>query len=665
MHIGKKLGMLAAISCALLAFFGCGKKIEAEEVPALDRPASIFVEKVDGMGDDFILGVDISSVLAEEKSGVVYYNEDGTEQDIMKTLAESGVTTVRIRVWNDPFDADGNSYGGGGNNIETAKELGIRATKYGLNVIIDFHYSDFWADPSKQMAPKAWEGMDINAKADALYEFTKTSMNELLNEGIDIIMVQLGNETNGKLSGERQWGFIAKLMNAGAKAVRETAKKHKSEIMTAVHFANPENPEEYIKYADYLKQYSVDYDVFMTSYYPYWNGTLENLTSVLTKIADGYDKKVIVGEISYAYTYEDGDNSGNSISAESACEFYYPVTVQGQATAVRDTAAAVTACGEAGIGIIYWEPAWIPVPGSSYEERSALWETYGSGWASSYAAEYDPDDAGKYYGGSSWDNQAMFDFTGHPLASLSVFRYLKEGAVTDVRLDAIHKTVVTVRLKDSVTLPGTVWAIFNDGSTKEVPVTWDLSGIDLASISFQGVATYLISGVAESSGSAMEAVCQLDIVEKNYIENPGFELSDLSMWDLTNIDNQTTELFVTEKVSDAASGTRSLHFYSTNSVDFIAEQTVTGLAAGTYNYSMTIHGGDASAQDIVIYAIADGKTYEMPTSISTWREFKTPKIEGITTTDGTVTIGIRVRCSGGAWGNLDDFLLAPAEDKVQ
>ena len=165
MYLAKRFVLLAAFSFLLFAGTGCGKKIEVEETAPLERPAQIFVEKVDGIDDDFILGVDVSSALAEEKSGVVYYNEDGTRQDIMKTLAESGVTTVRIRVWNDPFDADGNSYGGGGNDLETAKELGIRATKYGLNVIIDFHYSDFWADPSKQMTPKAWQGMDIDRKS--------------------------------------------------------------------------------------------------------------------------------------------------------------------------------------------------------------------------------------------------------------------------------------------------------------------------------------------------------------------------------------------------------------------------------------------------------------------------------------------------------------------
>lgn len=658
----KKLGCLLALIGVLFLFTGCGSKIKVEEVAPLDRPSQIFVEAVPNLNDDFILGVDISSALAEEKSGVVYYNEDGVEQDIMKTLAESGVNTIRLRVWNDPFDSEGNSYGGGANDLATAKELGIRATKYGLGVIIDFHYSDFWADPSKQMVPKAWEGMEVEEKAEALYEFTTDSMNELLDAGVNVVMVQLGNETTGQMSGETKWSAISKLMEAGAKAIRETTQKHKTEVLIAVHFTNPENSAQYIKYAQSLKKFEIDYDVFMTSYYPYWHGTLENLTSVLSQVSTDFGKKVMIGEISYAYTFENGDASGNSISEETACDFTYPITVQGQADCIRDAAAAVTAVGSEGIGLVYWEPAWIPVPGNSYEEQSALWEQYGSGWASSYASDYDPEDAGVYYGGSSWDNQALFDFTGHPLASLSVFRYLKSGAATEVRLDAIETTVVTVRLKDPVVLPDTVSAIFNDGSTTEVPVVWDTSGIDLASISFNGVASYSVPGVATSSDTSMNTVCRIDIVEKNYLDNPGFEQDDLSMWTLNNIDNKTAELYVVDKVSDAVSGTHSLHFYSASEVQFSVEQTVTGLSAGTYNFSLVIHGGDALTQDITVYAIADGVTYTETANITKWREFCTPKIEGIASTDGTITVGIKVLLSNGAWGNLDDFLLAPVEE---
>ncbi len=659
----RKAALLCLLAGITVLGAGCGNEIKVEHVEPLDRPSEIFVEKVDGLTEDFILGVDVSTALVQEKSGVVYYNEDGVEQDIMKTLAENGVNTIRLRVWNDPYDAEGNGYGGGNNDLETAIELGKRATRYGLGVIIDFHYSDFWADPAKQMAPKAWEGMDLAAKAEALYTYTKESMDKLLAAGVNVAMVQVGNETTTGMAGEKNWSAIGVLMNRGSMAVREMAEKYEKEILVGVHFTNPEKSDQYAKYADYLVKYEVDYDVFITSYYPYWHGTLENLTTVLGNIATNYGKKVMVGEISWAYTMNDGDTNGNSISADSAVTLPYSVTVQGQADCIRETTAALTSLGDSAIGICYWEPAWIPVPGNSWEERSALWEKYGSGWASSFAGDYDPNDAGKYYGGSAWDNQAMFDYEGKPLASLSVFRHMANGATTDLKLDYIGTTLVTVRLKDAVTLPETVSARFNDGSEKQVAVTWDTSKIDLETVSFNGVNSYIINGTATEGSSTMAAVCVLDIVEKNYVENPGFESDDLSMWTITDSStNAMSELYVIDKVTDASSGTKSLHFYSTNNMEFSAEQTVTGLKAGTYNFSVTIHGGDANTQEIVVYAIADGQTYETTTTITAWREFTTPKIEGITTTDGNITVGIRLSLSGGAWGNIDDFLLAPVEE---
>lgn len=140
------------------------------------------------------------------------------------------------------------------------------------------------------------------------------------------------------------------------------------------------------RYAKTLDDYDVDYDIFASSYYSFWHGTTDNLKKVLGDIVSKYDKKVMVAEISYAYTYDDGD---------------------------------------AAIGVCYWEPAWIPVPESAEMTRAELWEKYGSGWASSFAAGYDPKDAGVYYGGSAWDNQALFDNEGHPLPSIEMFGMMK------------------------------------------------------------------------------------------------------------------------------------------------------------------------------------------------------------------------------------------------
>ena len=374
------------------------------------------IERTAALMQDFLSGMDASSVIAEEASGVKYYNQDGMEQDVFKTLSENGLTHIRVRVWNDPYDGQGNGYGGGNCDIGNAVEIGKRAAEYGMRLIVDFHYSDFWADPGRQTAPKAWQGMDIEEKTEALYQYTKDSLEKLREAQIDIGMVQIGNETNGFFCGETDWDLICRLFDAGAKAVREIC----PDALVALHFTNPERSGAYAEYARILAAHSIDYDVFASSYYPFWHGTLENLSAVLSDISETYGKKVMVMETSYAYTAEDSDFFGNTVSADTSTAKPYPYSVQGQADCIRDVIDTVAAIPD-GIGVVYWEGAWISVGGDSWSENSVLWEKYGSGWAASYAAEYDPNDAGKYFGGNAVDNQALFDPHGMPLDSLRVF----------------------------------------------------------------------------------------------------------------------------------------------------------------------------------------------------------------------------------------------------
>ena len=171
----------------------------------------------------------------------------------------------------------------------------------------------------------------------------------------------------------------------------------------------------------------MDYDVFASSYYPYWHGTLENLSQVLSKIAETYGKKVMVAETSYAFTAEDTDFSSNTIGEGSAVVTDYPMTLQGQANLVRAVIDTVVNKTTNGIGVFYWEGTWISAGGASWEENSALWEKNGSGWASSFAAEYDPEDAGQWYGGCAVDNQALFDKDGKALESLKIFTLVRSG----------------------------------------------------------------------------------------------------------------------------------------------------------------------------------------------------------------------------------------------
>ena len=660
----KKFGRFLAISLAVVLLAGCVQggpgETQGNSDPT-DPPltkiegSDLFVEKVDDLPQDFIMGMDASCVPALEASGVKYYNFDGEEQDVFKTLAESGINYIRVRVWNNPFDKDGNGYGGGNCDIENCIAIGKRATQYGLKLLVNFHYSDFWADPGKQMVPLAWKGMSVEEKAEALYQYTKESLQKLADAGVAVGMVQVGNETNGAMCGETKWPQVAQLMRAGSKAIREVF----PDALVTVHFANPEKADSYASYANNLNYYEVDYDVFASSYYPYWHGTLENLTQVLTRVNEKFGKKVMVMETSYAYTAEDSDFYGNTISDGGNIVKNYPFTVHGQAREVRDVIETVANI-PGGIGVCYWEGTWITVGGKTWEENSAKWEQFGSGWASSFAAAYDPGDAGKYYGGCAVDNQAMFDAQGHPLESLRVFNLARFGN-TDMtpKADALEDVQMICDIGKPITMPATVNAIMTDGSKQAVEVTWNVTAEELDSMANSGAAKYTVTGTAD--GMAVNAY--LSVIEYNYLQNDSFESGDLTGWTLTD-NGKCQELFVENKVTDSLTGTWHMHFWSpgANSIDFDLEQEVNGLTAGNYKYSIAIMGGDCGTTEIYAYVKINGQIVQKaPMTINGYGNWNTGEITGVAVADGDViTVGIHIRCAGsgnGGWGKIDDAKL--------
>lgn len=619
-------------------------------LPEGPEESTIFVEPVDGISDDFYRGMDASAVLALENSGVKYYNFDGEEQDVFMTLAQAGVNYIRLRVWNDPYDENGNGYGGGNNDVATAIALGQRATKYGMKVCIDFHYSDFWADPKKQFVPKAWEGMDIEEKSDALYNFTLESLTQLLDAGVDVGMVQIGNEINNGMSGETDVANVRKLLTAGSKAVREAAANSGKEILVAVHYTNIDDMKKLDTLLTGLQVKEIDYDIVGLSFYPYWHGTIEDLKNAIIHIRDTYGKKVYVAENAYCYTAEDGDGSANSVEGTDDLAEGYSASVQGQANEVRDVCAAASEAGAE--GVFYWEGTWIPV-GPADADNSALWEKYGSGWASSYASGYDPKDAGQYYGGCSWDNQAMFDFTGHPLASLNVFKYLKYGATAPLAVDSIPAVTVACNIGTDPELPDTVSVIYNDRSEAQVPVIWNTD--DVAAIDTKNGGNFTVSGTLED-GTEVTAAVTVDRI--NYVQNPSFEDSDTSMWTI-NYSGETDPTDYQVKAADAHSGEVAFHFWSGSAdMDFSIEQSFTDLEPGTYELSAFSQGGDLSDDaSMELYALVDGRELTAPFKLTTYADWQNPAIPEIKVTDGSLTIGVRYKCNVNSWGTLDDVTL--------
>ena len=620
---------------------------------------ALYVRKVENLPEDFIFGMDVSSVLAEEASGVKYYDFDGKETDLFRLLADNGINTVRVRVWVNPFDEAGNSFGGGNCDIRTAVEIGRRAAACGLKLLVDFHYSDFWADPGKQMVPRAWAGMEIEEKTQAVYDYTLDCLKQLKEAGVDVCMVQTGNETNGALCGETIWMNIAYLMDAGARAAREVY----PEALVALHFANPEKADSYRTYARKMDYYEknglIHYDVFATSYYPYWHGTLDNLSEILTEIAETYGKKVMVMETSYAYTADDTDFSANTIGEGGGIVKDYPFTPQGQANSIRNITDTVVNRTPAGIGVVYWEGAWISVGTDSWEANHEKWEKYGSGWASSYAAVYDPADAGKWYGGCAVDNQAFFDAQGHPLESLKVFRLMRTGNEPAPVPDALEEPEILCDLNIPLVLPETVNAVMTDDSRQAVPVVWDLPEEQDQLMHTSGPAVYEIHGQA----GGMDAKCFVSMIEYNFLQDYSFE-EDNGSWVFTDL-KKADELYIEDKKTDSLTGTKHAHFWSAaqDSMEFTLEQTLTDLPEGKFKFSISIMGGDCGETDIYAYVKVDGaevaRSDQIPiTGYNDWHAGVIPEFNHPAGSE--VTIGIYVRCQGagnGAWGKIDDAML--------
>lgn len=595
------------------------------QLPTGKEEADLLVEPIEDISEDFIRGMDVSSVISLEESGVCYYNRQGEKEDLFRVLADAGVNYIRTRVWNDPYDADGDGYGGGNNDVEKAAKIGARAAQCGMKLLVDFHYSDFWADLEHQDAPKAWKHLSLQEKQKALYEYTKDSLRTILDAGGDIGIVQTGNEINKGMAGEQEWADKLSLLKEAGRAVREIAQETGREIRIAVHFTQIDDYDQTVSYAKTLAQAGLDYDIFGVSYYPYWHGTMDQMKTVLKNIRNTFQKDTLILETSYCYTLEDGDGSANWVG-EKDLVHGYAATVQSQASCVRDIMAAAAAAES--LGVFYWEGAWIP-----------------------------PGDAAKKQEGSTWDNQAMFDAAGHPLASLDVFRYVEYGTSCEKAVDYVTETGTEVCIGETLHMPQTVNVVYNDRSLNgPAPVWWDQSQV--AQIRTDKAGKYTIEGRLED-GTKVD--CKVVVAKKNWLLNPGFEKNDISMWKVS-YQGASNPTQIQQKEADAKSGENSFHFWSNGTQEFQIEQTVSGLEAGNYTASVNIQGGEIRRPaNIYLYAVVNGKMVRSKRiKLNGWGKWKKPKITGLKLDAKTpVTIGMKVKCAGG-WGTMDDFALTRA-----
>lgn len=594
--------------------------------------AQIRINPIQGISPDFIKGADVSMLKQIEISGGKFYDQ-GVEKEALQILKDHGVNWVRLRIWNHPFDVDGKPLGGGNNDKAKTIEIAKRAHDLGLKVLLDFHYSDFWADPEKQNKPLEWEGLNTAQLQDALYEYTADVIQGLTTVGAMPEMVQIGNETNtgmvwpdGKTTGSGGFEGWANLVKKGVQAIRDhdpnqndPAKRTK--IM--VHLADGGNNELYRRNFDQLEARNVDYDVIGFSYYPYWHGPLEQLQQNMTDISKRYNKEVLVAENAYAYTLNDGDNFSNNFGPSQEQLGGYKATVQGQAQEVRDVMNAVAQVPEQkGLGIFYWEPDWIPVKGAEWSSKPGE--------------------------GNGWENQAMFDFNGNALPSLDVFNRVSasNGENFTATATQIHPAQVNVTVGGTLVLPSKVMVEFTDDSVRELPVTW--GALDADALNHPGTISLQGSVTGVSLKAALKVIVQ---GATNLVRNPGFESGD-NNWTITG--DETAVKVVTDQANAHASS-NALHYSLPQAMPFTVSQTITGLANGNYTLKVWSHGGGGENSLKLFANNFGGEEVTADIHNTKWLEWKHPILMDIQVTNGQATIGVKADGNAGNWGNIDDF----------
>lgn len=368
-----------------------------------------------------ILGIDTSTYLEELAHGAKYYNGD-IQIDPLDAFILNGVNVMRLRLWVRPYGNNGEPYLAGTCDLDYFLNMAKLARAKGYEIMLDIHYSDFWADPGKQTIPKDWTERDVDSLSKRVYDYTLETLNTIKENNIPLAYIQVGNEiTNGILwpvgrlteneDGTRgNYENLIKLLNAGIKACREVTPR--SELI--IHLERSYDQKVYNEYFDHLKSANVDYDIIGMSYYPYWHGTFEQYFANVDNLKK-YGKKIMTVELGYAFTLEDyisdvGVGGAKLVVSVDNVETFgftqkYPISPKGQTEFVKDF---LNFAKQHGIdGVFWWEPLWIPGDG-------ICWASYS---AKEYIGETD-----KLSCRNEWANQCLFDYEGRMLPAFNKYK---------------------------------------------------------------------------------------------------------------------------------------------------------------------------------------------------------------------------------------------------
>ena len=378
---------------------------------------------------DFLNGLDCSMVSIIEENGGKYFDFNWKERDVFELIKENGINLVRVRLWNN-YNSETGIKGGGCLDVERVLKMALRAKNAGLKFLLDFHYSDDWADPGKQTCPASWRNLDFNSAKKELEKFTRNTIEYFVSKGANIDYAQIGNEINNGFMfpfGEIVWADdntkretidkVANLLNTAINAVKTASPNTKIIIHVGDYALKTWREDKTGKEIPYglwffqqLEQRNVKYEIASASYYLFYHHSegdylnMNMMTNSINQFIDILKKPFMIMEYSMAFTLNKHQYAENQFEAKFSeiIKNEYPTSFQGQTNMILDIAERVAkAKNNMGIGICYWGGDWLPVNGA--------------GWGDQYKTK------------SSWSNQALFTYEGVSTPSLYAMRSITKG----------------------------------------------------------------------------------------------------------------------------------------------------------------------------------------------------------------------------------------------
>lgn len=513
-----------------------------------------------------IRGMDISSYPEMRDRGYRYYDEEGNEVDVLRYAVKRGFNYARLRIWNEPENIPGS---GGYCNLEQTIKMAQQIRQQDIGFLLDFHYSDWWADPGNQRKPLAWENLSVEEMETALYKYTKVSLEAFEMAGVYPDMIQIGNEIRtGMLFPEGavpQWKNLARFINAGIRAVRNTQGKHNTRII--LHLDQGGKHEYFREWFDHVMAEGVlDFDIIGLSYYPFWHGTYFAFRKNMDALADRYGKEVLVAETAHAYR-----KSGDFFREEQERAAGFPANQVSQRKVMELIISIIASVkGKMGLGFFYWEPFMRAAENSGgWGSCMGLMDEAGRPTEGLRAISYEPEEDRK-------KNIAKIYCPGE--LALSSEERLTRG-----------------QLKEH--LPKQIMILFMDGTTENKCVSWDLEGV-CECFSQKNASCYItgrIDGVASGWNTVSIFVFTADKAE-NLLKNGEFQ-NELEGYD------------VESSIAGVCCGTKKDGFWYKASQNFQLELKTEAVveAQTVYQAELLYRGGNTTGTNIEFFGRAGGE----------------------------------------------------------